>query len=574
MKRWFVLFFAAATGYISLSQEMVWMRAVSYMTGGEPTVFAHVLGFFLLGVAGGALFGEKLCDKRPGAEWTRAFIGGMLMVSGAFYYVSVAGVAQLMTNPSLQWLGSPAIYLACLITSFLLGGIFTVLCHGATRLDEAVGVTVSRIYLANIIGSTAGPLLTGFVLMEYRSTDQIVLYLAAGSAALGALALMCEAESRALAGVGVCFFGLLLGMHGAIYHDLLAKLQYKSGYAPGIYKYLVEKRSGIISVQPGRVDPNGGPNWPDMIYGGGIYDGRFNIDPANKWYDPTSTDDELRHPFDISNYICRAYMIAGLHPHPTDVLEVGLSSASWNRVLANDVMVKHITSVEINAGYKDVIAHYPDQASILHDPKVDVVIDDGRRWLNRNPDKLFDFILQNTTWHWRAESTNLLSVEYLRLSKAHLKPGGVVYWNTTFSEDAKRTAAEVFKYVTHYNNFVAGSDSPFNQTPDQIRANLLQFTITGREGDPKTFETIPSYIAPDRRDRYAEALGGALATLSAETFPDEAPALRKRSYLFVITDDNMATEFKRERSDSENGLWRLRVWLKERMWWHFFRARR
>jgi len=574
MQRWFILFFAAATGYISLSQEMVWMRAVSYMTGGEPTVFAHVLGFFLIGVAGGAFYGEQLCAKRPGGDWTRGFIGGMLMVSAAFYYVSVAGVAQLMTSTALQWLASPAIYLACMITSFLLGGIFTVLCHGATRLGEAVGITVSRIYLANIIGSTAGPLLTGFVLMECKSTDQIVLYLSTASAALGALALAYEPESRALAAVGACFFGLLFAMHGAVYNDMLAKLQYKSGYRPGIYRYLAERRSGIISVQPGKVDPNGGPNWPDLIYGGGIYDGRFNIDPANKWYDPTSPDPELRRPIDISNYICRAYMIAGLHPHPVDVLEVGLSSASWNRVLADYVTVEHITSVEINPGYKEIIAHYPDQGSILHDPKVNVVIDDGRRWLNRNPNKLFDFILQNTTWHWRSESTNLLSVEYLKLSKAHLKPGGVVYWNTTNSEDAMRTAAEVFTHVTHYNNFVAGSDSPFRQTPDQIRANLLQFTATGREGDARIFETVPSSIAPDRRERYAAALQRALAELAATPLLDEAPRWRARRDLWVISDDNMATEFKRERSDTGSGLSRIRIWMKERMWSRFLQARR
>jgi hypothetical protein len=266
-------------------------------------------------------------------------------------------------------------------------------------------------------------------------------------------------------------------------------------------------------------------------------------------------------------------MIAGLHPHPVDVLEVGLSSASWNRVLADYVPVEHITSVEINPGYKEIIAHYPDQASILHDPKVSVVIDDGRRWLNRNLDKRFDFILQNTTWHWRSESTNLLSVEYLKLSKAHLKPGGVVYWNTTNSEDAMRTAAEVFSYVTHYNNFIAGSDSPFSQTPEQIRANLLQFTTTGREGDPKMFETIPPSIAPDRRDRYAAALQGALAELAATPFPNEAPTWRLRHDLWVITDDNMATEFKRERSDTGSGLSRIQIWMKERMWWRFFKAR-
>ena len=82
-----------------------------------------------------------------------------------------------------------------------------------------------------------------------------------------------------------------------------------------------------------------------------------------------------------------------------------------------------------------------------------------------------------------SEATNLLSVEYLRLSKCILKPGGVVYWNTTYSQDAMPTAAEVFKYVTHFNNFIAGSDSPFQQTPEQIRSNLMQFTTSGREGD-------------------------------------------------------------------------------------------
>ena len=281
---------------------------------------------------------------------------------------------------------------------------------------------------------------------------------------------------------------------------------------------------------------------------------------------------KLRRPFDISNYICRAYMFAALHPHPTDVLEVGLSSASWNRVMADYVPTKHIISVEINPGYKEVIAHYADQGSVLRDPKVNVVIDDGRRWLNRNPDRRFDFILQNTTWHWRSESTNLLSVEYLRLSKAHLKPGGVVYWNTTHSEDAMRTAAEVFTYVTHFNNFVAGSDSPFAQTPEQIRANLMQFTTTGREGDSRMFETVPDSVAPDRRDRYLQALRGTLTELSTANLHNEAPELRKRGDLWIITDDNMATEFKRERNDDNSGLSRLRMWMKERAWWSFLHA--
>ena len=42
-------------------------------------------------------------------------------------------------------------------------------------------------YLANIIGCTLGPLLTGFVLMEYWPIDRIVLGLGIASLVLGAL---------------------------------------------------------------------------------------------------------------------------------------------------------------------------------------------------------------------------------------------------------------------------------------------------------------------------------------------------------------------------------------------------
>ena len=45
--------------------------------------------------------------------------------------------------------------------AFLLGSIFPVLCHFGIRSDTAVGLSLSGIYMANILGSTAGPLITG-----------------------------------------------------------------------------------------------------------------------------------------------------------------------------------------------------------------------------------------------------------------------------------------------------------------------------------------------------------------------------------------------------------------------------
>src|SRR5262249_4299792 len=129
----------------------------------------------------------------------------------------------------------------------------------------------------------------------------------------------------------------------------------------------------------------------DLVYGGGFYDGAFNTDPVIN-----------------TNRIRRAYMTACLHPDPKQALEIGLSSGSWAQVLASYSKFPELTIVEINPAYLQLIALYPEVASILTDPKVAIHCDDGRRWLNRNPGPKYDLILMNTTMHVREQTTLLL----------------------------------------------------------------------------------------------------------------------------------------------------------------------
>src|SRR5205814_4432853 len=143
--------------------------------------------------------------------------------------------------------------------------------------------------------------------------------------------------------------------------------------------------------------------------------------------------------------------------------------------------VEKLTSIEINPGYLKLIAQYREQATLLSDPKRTIQIDDGRRWLLRHADERFDFILQNTTFHWRDHATNLLSVEYFQLCKRHLNPGGVIYVNTTDNDDVTFTAATVFKHVVRVSKFIAASDTPFANTRVQIRANLMRFHINNQQ---------------------------------------------------------------------------------------------
>src|SRR5262249_11106009 len=43
-----VLALAAASGYLALSQEIIWMRVLHYVQGDKATTFGHALGFILV----------------------------------------------------------------------------------------------------------------------------------------------------------------------------------------------------------------------------------------------------------------------------------------------------------------------------------------------------------------------------------------------------------------------------------------------------------------------------------------------------------------------------------------------
>ena len=497
------LVLAGAIGYVSLSQEILWMRAIAYASGGIPQVFGHVLGFFLIGVAGGALLGKEVCRRNRMNPLT--FIAGMLVATAVTYYFALPLISVVIAT---HWaIGLLASYLLVGLVAFCLGGALPVLCHFGGRADTPAGVSVSHIYMANILGSTAGPLLTGFLLLNHWTLERNVLYLTVLCLILF-IAIMLGTPIRGVrltaAGIAGLAVIALTTLHDPLYRRLLERLQFeKEGLDPAGYRHVVQNRSGIIAVAPNEEG--------DIIYGGGVYDGGFNVDPLHTW-----------------NGITRAYMYAALHPAPEEVLEVGLSSGSWTWVVAAHPGVKRLTVVEINPGYPALIEQYRPQGALLTDPRVHIVFDDGRRWLKRHLDARFDFILMNTTFHWRSNVTNLLSREFLELCRAHLKAGGVIYFNATGSEDAVATAASVFRHVTRYHSFVAAGDLPFGMTIDQRRENLLKFRAGGRPfldpGDPAT--------------------GSVLEKLAASDLHDYGDEFRRRRDLRIITDDNMVPEFK------------------------------
>jgi len=524
-----VLALAAAVGYLALSQEILWFRAISYATQDKPTDFAHVLGCVLFGIAAGAGGARWLCKQNP--DGTLRFVGILLAASALVYGVSLPVFAEALADiqPDAGNDVSPLAlgvgFLIVSVSAMLLGAVFPLLCHYAVR-GGGVGQSISWIYFANIVGSTAGPLLTGFILLDIATLQTNFLVLTLLTAALAVIVLLfsggplpARAAVLGVLGLGVALF---IVNHDAWFAQILEKLHLKHQFrADYEYKYVVQNRSGTIAIEDD-------PRYGDSIYGGGAYDGRFNLDPVSD-----------------GNGITRAYLLMALHPKADDILIIGMSGGAWLRALTMHPDIKKITVVEINPGYVEVMQHYPEIAKALKDPRVTLHIDDGRRWLNRNPDAHFDIMVMNSIYHWRGQATNLLSEDFLRLCQGRLKPGGFVYYNSTGSDDVFYTAAQVFKMVGAKNNIVIGGDTRLPSTREERRQRLLKFYVDGAPlfGGEIALKEVADRIGNDKAD-YLARLPKVVDDLADFDPGDWGDHYRKRNDLWLITDNNMATEFR------------------------------
>lgn len=493
-------------GYISLSQEILWVRLASYATGSKSTVFGNVLGCFLVGIALGAWHAKNICERYDKDKLIN-LTGSLLVAASVVYYLMVPILSWLAT---ILWKGVfPLLYVGVGVVSYLMGAVFPLLCHYVIRSKKAVGLSVSGIYFFNILGSTAGPVVTGFFLLDRFPIETNIMTLSLMTFILGSslwIASNRDSTSRKTAYiVGISSVTIFL-LHPVVYHHLLERFYYKHKYynhPP--FKYTAQNRSGIINVVPSDKED-------DIVIGNGLYDGRINTSLINN-----------------RNGIDRAYMIAALHPKPVECLQIGLSGGSWARVLANHGEVKSLDIVEINPAYFEIIKNYQENRSLLKYPRITIHINDGRRWMLKNKDRRFDFILMDTTNYWRAQINDLVSKDFLLLAKRHLKPGGVIYFNATGSIDIPYTTAHVFKYVTSYENFIAASDSPFPEEFELKKRSLEKFYFDGRPVfDPEdTFlqnelRKLAAYDLSNRRDRI----------------------LQSSDLSYLITDDNLASEFK------------------------------
>ena len=173
------------------------------------------------------------------------------------------------------------------------------------------------------------------------------------------------------------------------------------------------------------------------------------------------------------------------------------SALSWN---IDTTTVELVPSVTKAFGF-----YHADAARVLNNPKGQIVIDDGRRYLKRTTEK-FDVIVVDPPPPVEAAGSSLLySKEFYELAKQHLKPGGILQmWfpsGEVFTGQAViRSINESFPHVrcflsvAGWGSHILASSEPIEQLdanqlaarmPESAKKDLLEWDDS---------QDVPAYI--------------------------------------------------------------------------------
>lgn len=507
----FAVGIAGLSGLIALGFEIAWFRVFSLAASDRAPAFAMLLSAFLAGIAAGSFVTEKFAEGKS-ADTVMRVIGLLMLAAGALSVYLPPLVAALMARGIPFVWSAPAFFLA----AALIGSVFPLTCQLAVSADDKAGRRISFVYISNILGSATGSLAIGFVVMNHFGLRQVSLQLGLAAVIAGAIVLLF-AQGRfrmppVWATVVVVAALAAVPSSSRFYSLLFERLIFGARpEASQPFARVVENRNGVIAVTQ-----------DSAVFGGGVYDGNFNIDPVN----------------DV-NFVVRPYALSAFAPAPRRIFVLGLASGSWAQILVNQPQVESMDIVEINPGHLQLIPLYAQVRSLLSNPKVHIHIDDARRWLTAHPGERYDAIVANSSFYWRDHSSYLLSVEFMQLIRAHLNPGGVYFYNTTESDDAIATGLRVFPYGLRVLNSLAVSDSPIVVDKARWVANLRQYKIDGVSmfdpANPKSELTLAGYMA------FADTVNGPPRFLGMEYSNSLNARLGRR---LIFTDDNMGWEWR------------------------------
>ena len=470
----------AASGFLSLSLQIVWSRLLAQVLGPTTYAFSLVVAMFITGLAAGAALGRRLAARAAQPAAGLALSLGVAVIWGA---VAVGTIDRGLTAMAAAVAAPDATFETVLARQVLLvaawllplalalGCAFPFAIRTGTGADERLGADLGLIYAWNTVGAIAGALAAGFVIVPWlglHSSLQVI----GGGAALAAFAVTVAAG---LGGVPRLAAGATAV--AALAASALLPAWNQELFVSGAYKYASSMTADAleISLHAGHLAyyREGATATVSVRQAAGTtslaIDGK--VDASNSG--------------DMLTQRLLAHVPLLLHPAPKTVAVLGLGSGvTLGSALTHPV--DRVDVLEISPEVVEAARFFdPENGSALRDPRARVVLGDGRTHILLGHQQ-YDTIISEPSNPWMAGIASLFTREFFEAARARLTPNGVLcQWAHTYDisgDDLKSlvaTFASVFPDGTLWlvgegDVLLIGSPAPLGPQVAALAARLAE----------------------------------------------------------------------------------------------------
>jgi len=525
----------ALVGFTALVYEVSWTRALALVLGSSIYAFSAMLGAFLAGIALGSLAARRLVDRttRP----LRLLVAGLcalgvlsLAVTLALPALPEAFLGLLRrTGPigtRLVLLQVAVCVLVQLPATLVLGALFPLLTRLVASGSATTGAAVGRVYFANTLGCASGAFAAGFVLIPLLGLRDTLALAAAVNLVSAALVLLLQpglgARAR-LAAAAPLAAALALLLFSIPFDG--TRLTRGAFRGPELVLDFGVADEPIVGVPPKEVlFYRDGMNSTVSVHreGDGILELRVN----GKADASTGGD--------MSTQVLLGALPLLFGPPAERVAVIGYASGVTAGSVARHP-VERIDVIEIEPAILEAERFFQQQnGRPLDDPRVRVVLDDGRAHLAAHPGT-YDVVISEPSNPWMSGVSNLFTREFFAVARESLRPGGrLLQWVQLYAmppEDLYSILAALRTEFAHVYAFAHGDEEP----------DLLLLATQeplGRDDLPR-WEELPPAVQFDLR-RIGNFSTPDLWSL-LRLLPADVDALAARAPL-VNRDDNLHIE--------------------------------
>jgi spermidine synthase len=518
-----LLLATALAGVALLALEVVWFRMLRLFVHSGSAAFAWMLAVVLAGIGTGGMVGGAWLRRRPEA-WRAA--PALALAAGAATALLYAGfgashgalVRFPLTSP--LFVGGLAFALGFPVAA-LSGVLFPLLGAALAREVRPEARATGWLALANTLGSAAGSLLAGFVLLPGLGMERSLFVLAAGYGAVAA-ACLAPGARRALVVAAAAFAGALLFFP-------FGRMQARYLRVP-VERFHAGHEHAVVAMREGRSET--------AVY----VERRQNGERLATFLQTDGVAMSSNAVFARRYMKLFVYWPVALHPDPRTALLISYGVGSTAKALVDTASLESIDVVDLSREVLELSDRlYPDPPEHpLRDPRVRTHVEDGRHFL-RMTERRYDLITGEPPPPKQAGVVDLYTEEYFALLRSRLAEGGIAtYWlpvHNLLESDAAaivRGFCDVFPDCSLW----VGHD--------------LDWMLAGSNGlaGPRSDEEFARQWGDARVAPELERLGFGRPELLGATFLADADTLRARfGSAAPLTDDRpkrLASELQRD----------------------------